>query len=280
MFLRLNSSLVDWTCGKGRSICQFELGSHCLEERNPREAAKLFKLASDQGLPEAQYAVANWYAQKFTFKGCCGERNEQDALRLWRLADNQGLAEAQCALGVCFMDGDLVPQDDQSAARFFSVAAEAGFHEAQFHLATLDNEGRGVEQDTSKAVTLLKQASQSGLIEAHVKLGVLYTTGPTSTPEDLTLARNHFRVAANNGSPEAAWCLALLMCHGDVPGATKPEALELLHKAWMSTWTKRYVVAVSVGEMCEGGHLGRTPTKDVREAVRWYKLAVDCKDGG
>ncbi|KAH3714156.1 hypothetical protein Pelo_19336 [Pelomyxa schiedti] len=111
---------------KGDPSSQLELGCLLLEQGNSGEAFRLLKLASDQGLPEGQNALAVCYSQRTPFaSGCCGERNDQEALRLWKLSADQGLAASQFMLGHCYMSGDIVPQDYESAAMYLSLAAKA-----------------------------------------------------------------------------------------------------------------------------------------------------------
>src|SRR5208283_1972711 len=59
-------------------------------------------------------------------------RNNQEARRTWetfeamRQAAEKGDPQAQCYLGVCFQNGQSVPQDYHEAAKWFRSAAEQG----------------------------------------------------------------------------------------------------------------------------------------------------------
>jgi Sel1 repeat len=62
--------------------------------KDDREAARLYKLAAEQGLSFAQYDLGVFYE-----KGGGGlPRNQQEAARLYKLAADQGHARARAAL--------------------------------------------------------------------------------------------------------------------------------------------------------------------------------------
>jgi len=76
--------------------------------RDVELAAKLFRLAADQGLAEAQFNLAQCYA--------FGEGVNEDAAeaaRLYRLAADQGVAVAQWNLAVCYEKGRGVPRNER-----------------------------------------------------------------------------------------------------------------------------------------------------------------------
>jgi TPR repeat protein len=59
--------------------------------KDEREAARLYKLAADEGEPMAQYHLAKYYA---TGRGGL-PKNKQEATRLFRLAASHGVAASQ-----------------------------------------------------------------------------------------------------------------------------------------------------------------------------------------
>ena len=78
------------------------------------EAARLYKLAADQGYAGAQYALGRFYES-----GRGGlAKDDQEAARLYKLAADQGSAVAQTALGVLYESGrGGLAKNDQEAAR-------------------------------------------------------------------------------------------------------------------------------------------------------------------
>ncbi len=83
-------------------------------------AARLYKLAADQGDAFAQYNLGLMYD--------IGERvtqNKQEAARLYKLAANQGIAEAQNNLGLMYGMGEGVTQDYILAHIWLNLAASS-----------------------------------------------------------------------------------------------------------------------------------------------------------
>ena len=69
--------------------------------KDDREAARLFKLAADQGNASAQNNLGVFYA-----KGRGGlTKDDREAARLYKLAANQGYAAGQVTLGVFYDRG-------------------------------------------------------------------------------------------------------------------------------------------------------------------------------
>ena len=58
----------------------------------------------------------------------------ETALREFKPLAEQGIAEAQFNLGVMYVTGQGVPQDNKEAAKWYRLAAEQGVAEAQFNL--------------------------------------------------------------------------------------------------------------------------------------------------
>ncbi|MEM8599159.1 MAG: caspase family protein [Bacteroidota bacterium] len=103
-----------------------------------QEAAHWFSLASQQGLPGAQYFLA----------GLCGggwgcPRDDARAADLYQRAAEQGLPEAQYRLGVIYEAGDRGrPQSLPEAIRWYRLAAEQGYNDAREALERLARSDR------------------------------------------------------------------------------------------------------------------------------------------
>ena len=63
------------------------------------------------------------------------------ALQEWQPLAEQGLADAQFALGVVYLDGHGVLQNNAEAMRWYRLAAEQGFGNAQFALGVVYLDG-------------------------------------------------------------------------------------------------------------------------------------------
>jgi hypothetical protein len=95
------------------------------------EAARLYKLAADQGYAPAQLDLGIRYD-----KGLGGlARDEREAVRLFKLAADQGLAAAQFTLGDFHQKGaGGLAKDEHEAARLYKLAADQGYAVAQNNL--------------------------------------------------------------------------------------------------------------------------------------------------
>src|SRR5205807_2203434 len=130
----------------------FNLGRANERAGRLNEAARLFKLAADQGYAPAQLDLGTSYAG-----GSRGlAKDEREAVRLFRLAVDQGLAAAQFTLGVFYSEGrGGLTKDEREAARLYKLAADQGYADAQFNLGLFYTEGRGgLAEDEREAARL------------------------------------------------------------------------------------------------------------------------------
>ena len=84
-------------------------------------------------------------------------------------AAEQGLAEAQLDLGVMYIKGYGVAQDDKQAVAWFRKAAEQGDAKAQLLLGAMYFDGRGVAQDYKLAYVWSSVSAANGDVEAATK---------------------------------------------------------------------------------------------------------------
>ena len=99
------------------------------------------------------------------------------------MAADQGLPLAQLFLGVMYVNGLGVPQDDAEAARWFRLAADQGHAGAQFNLGFSYDRGEGVPRDDVEAVRWYRLAADQGDAHAQTNLGAMYGTG-RGVPQD------------------------------------------------------------------------------------------------
>jgi TPR repeat protein len=184
-----------------------------------REAARMFRLAADQGHDEAQlyYGV------------CCarGEgvsQNPSEAARYYRLAADQGYDNAQFNLAVCYNNGRGVHQNHETAARYYRLAADQGHAEAQFRLALYYARGEGGPQDFNQTAVYLRLAADQGHANAQHGLGECYYMAQ-GVPGDLSEAARYYRLAADQQFPAAQLALGRMLIMGVGEGVpTDPRA--------------------------------------------------------
>ncbi|MBW7887861.1 MAG: sel1 repeat family protein [Bacteroidetes bacterium] len=107
----------------------------------------------------------------------------------------------------------IIVRESDATARLwegFSLVrkANAGDAAAQHELGIRYLIGQGFTADSVKAFTLITQSADQQYMLAHYNLGVFYSNG-WGTPWNPFNAFNHFRIAAQNGMPEALFALGL-----------------------------------------------------------------------
>jgi len=100
-----------------------------------------FKLAADNGHPEAQFNVARMY------RGGVGTVVDNImAFKYYRLSADQGHPVSQCNLAIIYAKGiENVPETPNinEAVRYFELSAKQGNSKAQFNLGVLNASGIG-----------------------------------------------------------------------------------------------------------------------------------------
>jgi TPR repeat protein len=111
--------------------------------KDDREAARLFKLAADQGNASAQVHLGFFYSQ-----GRGGlPKDDCEAARLYKQAADQGYDFGQFNLGVFHEHGrGGLPKDEREAARLYKLAADQGNARAQAALTKLDRQQQQQEE--------------------------------------------------------------------------------------------------------------------------------------
>jgi len=99
-------------------------------------------------------------------------------------------------MGVRYLLGRGVPQDDQKAFYYFSQAEDNPF--AQNELAYMYATGKGTEQDYQKAFSFYQKAANHGLSSAQYSLGLFYVRGLGTQPSQ-ALAIEWFKKSAAQG---------------------------------------------------------------------------------
>lgn len=99
-------------------------------------------------------------------------------------------------MGVRYLLGRGVPQDDHKAFTYFSQAGDDAL--AQNELAYMYATGKGTDQDYKKAFSYYKMAAEQGLSSAQYSLGLFYWRG-LGTEQNKTLALEWFTKSAEQG---------------------------------------------------------------------------------
>lgn len=84
------------------------------------------------------------------------------AAKEWRPLADEGSAAAQLNMGLLYLDGHGVPQDNAEAVMWFRRAAEQDNTEAQHELGALYGAGRGVKRDYVQAYKWMNLCAAKG----------------------------------------------------------------------------------------------------------------------
>lgn len=118
-------------------------------------------------------------------------RNADEAVKWWHFAAEHGLAEAQYYLGVCYYEGEGVPQDCKESIKWYRMAANQGHVLARSFLELLVFQGISRADSGEEALKLRR------LEEKLTKADTKYMQGNVS-------AYACYNVAATYGDKKAA----------------------------------------------------------------------------
>lgn len=99
----------------------------------------------------------------------------------YRKAAEQGNAKAQNNLGMCFIKGEGVAENDQEAIKWLTRAAEQGHPKAQNNLSIMYATGRGVAKDAEMAQSWRLKAALGGDPAAQYNVANFYITAKNYT---------------------------------------------------------------------------------------------------
>lgn len=85
--------------------------------------------------------------------------------KLLRLAE-KGDAAAQSELGLCYHEGDDIPNNVRESMRWFILAARQGNAQAQYYLGRAYCSGEGVPKDIESAYAWLSRSAAQGYKKA------------------------------------------------------------------------------------------------------------------
>lgn len=128
-----------------------------------------------------------------------------------RIDTNSRDAAAMTIVAEVFKEGLGVKRDPEEAARWYKLAADRGDRQATFALGIAALEGRGIPKDKARAEALFKTAAAAGHAGALYNLGIMTIDAEI---QDFKRAADLFRRAADLGSNEGAYSLAVLFREG------------------------------------------------------------------
>ena len=203
---------------QGNSEAQYKLGWFLYYDPGSdgkADAFKWFKLAAEQGNPDAMDMLGSMYE-----RGDFVKQNYKQALHWYRLASENGHMRAPIAIGHFYRKGLGVSQNHTEAIKWFKIAAERGDIDAQRYVGQIYAEGKLVTQDYAEAVKWYKLSVDNNSKYAHADLGIMYYNGLGVT-QNYSEAFRLLNIAEKNsaGSAEVYFYLGEMNYYGR--GVTK-----------------------------------------------------------
>ncbi len=221
---------------------------------------------AERGEVKAQHELALRYES--------GKSNGKDigkdaakAAHWFAKAANQGYLDSQYDLGLMYLDGRGVEQNDREAFNWLKKASDQGDADSATNLGYLYEQGKGVEQNPQEAFKWYKKAAENGNAGAQSSLAYCYVNG-TGVEQDFAEAFKWFQKAAQGKDVRGMTGVAWAFAHGKGTAQNNTEAFN---------WYKRAAdqgdasAEAALGNLYEAG-LG--VDKNSESALFWYKKAA------
>jgi uncharacterized protein len=126
----------------------------------------------------------------------------EKALQAFEFSSKAGNLDALTALGVMYIGGIGVEQNNTKGHVYIKTAADQSDPKAQYTLGALYYLGAGVTKNLNKAFYWLNLASEQGYLDAKYNLGVMYEFGE-GVLQSYDKAYENFIYAARQGNLES-----------------------------------------------------------------------------
>ena len=191
------------------------------------------------------------------------------AFAKFKAAAEQGDSRAQYNLGVMYVNGKGIVQDDELAVYWWTKAAEQSDADAQFSLGRMYSmESRAVAQNYVQAVYWYEKAALQGHVKAEFKLGVMYEAGEGFFTQDYKQAVIWYTRAAEQGYADAQNYLGVKFLNGQGVAKDGRQALLWFHKAAEQGDTN------GLNWLGYLYYFGQGAAQDYKLAAYWYSKAA------
>lgn len=196
---------------------------------------------------------------------CFHSRDFSCALVEFQQAATKGDAKAKLGLGILYLQGSGVKQDDAKAFDWIHQAAVQKDREAQKILARMYLKGKGVKQDDTKAFEWYQKAGDKEMLGEFYKIGQVVTS-------DAAKAFEWFERAAAKGDADAQHRLGAMYEIGRGVKQDRAKGFEWIQKAA----TQGHIEAIRhLGFMYSHGSGVK---EDYAKAAEWFQKAATRGD--
>ncbi len=136
---------------------QRDLGLAYLNAKKPAEAAKWFKMGTDNG-----ELTSTFYYGKMLIEGNGVKPDKKAGSNYMLKAAEAGFPQAMVYIGNGYMTGDGLTKNPDQAVKWYRLAAGKGAHNAQWELARCYREGVGTPVDYERALYWYAEAAAKG----------------------------------------------------------------------------------------------------------------------
>jgi len=195
-------------------------------------------------------------------------QDDAQAVLWYQRAARGGDRWAMSNLGWMHANGRGVPEDLSEAAAWYRKSADLGHATAARRLGLMHEYGRGVELDLERAVSLYRMAAEAGDALSMKYLGYMHEAG-RGVERDLERAVMWYRKAAEGGSAAGMHNLALLHEEGHGVDRDGRAAADLYERAAIAGHREsmfRLGLLLDLGELVK---------EDNPHAISWYRRAAD-----
>ncbi|ORE09242.1 ras-domain-containing protein [Rhizopus microsporus var. microsporus] len=230
-------------------------------KKSPTKALKYYEVAAKERVPEAMFAVAQYYEK---------EQDYMTSFQLYEDAAGLGLVEALYRIAMIHLNGEFGSRQNVMAAIQLLIKAcekstGTACPEAPYTLGLLllnDYPSVSIPNEIIQsyggsfgAMSYLDHAAEIGLSSAQYKLGTLFEQGRYNQRIDLTKAFHYYEMAAQQNHSLAMIALSRLYNQGVQVPQEQVEEQRYLFEHDESQWIK-------------------THARDEDAAFRWCRLAA------
>ena len=195
----------------GNLIAHCRLGKYFESgrERNVQLAAEWYQMPAEQGVLEAQLALARLYGAIGSPRPS-GVDPQKISFDWYRRAALQGDVQAMFKMGQLCPRPFHAPEKEDEGLRWYLQAANLGYIPAQNMLAQFYEQGGRVKKDPVAAAGWYRKAANQGDPTAQYFMGRCYQTGNGVEVADEDIAKDWYRKAAQQGIAQAKEALQYL----------------------------------------------------------------------
>jgi len=251
---------------KQSALEQYHLGQAYFEGKGVAQdvamALRLYRLAAEQGLPQAQTELGRAYA-----KGEGVQKDAGEAYRWYHLAADQGYPPAQAYMARANFRGLGVKKDDAQAARWARMAAEKGDAYSQFLFGLMLQKGQGIAKDDAQAMHWIRLSSDQGNASGQSYLGYMTFHGYGTAP-NVQEALRLYRLSVEQSNSEGQNNLGWMYANGFGVPKNDVEAVRLYR---LSANQGNPLGLLNLAHML---HNGRGVMRDEEQALKLYRLSA------